>query len=76
LKDSRPDCDSRRIDAWQSDGFLKLSAKRPAAADRATELAPDAGFVLLCQGVIEYFYGWNGTTTIPAQGLGDTVAAS
>jgi serine/threonine-protein kinase len=34
-------------------------ARARAALDRAEELAPDSPSVLLCLGVLEYYYGWD-----------------
>jgi serine/threonine-protein kinase len=52
-------------EAWAGLGFYggvptwESWARARAAAERADELAPDTSSVLLCQGVLEYYYGWN-----------------
>jgi serine/threonine-protein kinase len=52
-------------EAWAVLGFYggvptwESWARARAAAERAEELAPDTSSVLLCQGVLEYYYGWN-----------------
>jgi serine/threonine-protein kinase len=38
-------------------------ARARAAVDRAEEIAPDSPAVLLCRGVLEYYYGWNNVRT-------------
>jgi serine/threonine protein kinase/tetratricopeptide (TPR) repeat protein len=41
------------IPTWES------WARARAAAERAEEIAPDSASVLLCFGVLDYYYGWN-----------------
>jgi serine/threonine protein kinase/tetratricopeptide (TPR) repeat protein len=52
-------------EAWAVYGFYggirtwECWARARAAAESAEELAPDTSSVLLCLGVLEYYYGWN-----------------